>query len=51
MVWGRELNRPSIMAGFAENGGLFPYMVEAVRKALFSAEPLGEYEEALSLKT
>jgi len=32
---------PSIMAGFAENGGLFPYMVDSVRKTLFSAEPIG----------
>jgi muramoyltetrapeptide carboxypeptidase LdcA involved in peptidoglycan recycling len=32
---------PSLMAGFGENGGLFPYMVESVRKTLFSAEPLG----------
>ncbi len=33
---------PSIMAGFAENTGLFPYMVESVRRTLFSAEPIGE---------
>ena len=32
---------PSIMAGFAENGGLFPYMVNAVRRTLFSANPPG----------
>lgn len=32
---------PAIMAGFAENGGMFPYMVESVRKALFSTEPIG----------
>jgi muramoyltetrapeptide carboxypeptidase LdcA involved in peptidoglycan recycling len=32
---------PSIMAGFAENGGLFPYMVESLRRTLFSAEPAG----------
>jgi muramoyltetrapeptide carboxypeptidase LdcA involved in peptidoglycan recycling len=32
---------PSIMAGFAENGGLFPYMVEAVRRTLFSSAPPG----------
>jgi muramoyltetrapeptide carboxypeptidase LdcA involved in peptidoglycan recycling len=29
---------PSIMAGFGENGGLFPYMVSAVRQMLFSRE-------------
>ena len=36
---------PSIMAGFAENTGMFPYMVDAVRKTLFSAEPIGIVEE------
>ena len=33
---------PSFMAGFAENGGMFPYMVDSVRKTLFSAAPIGE---------
>jgi muramoyltetrapeptide carboxypeptidase LdcA involved in peptidoglycan recycling len=33
---------PSIMAGFGENGGLFPYMVESVRRTLFSSAPIGE---------
>ncbi len=33
---------PSIMAGFGENGGLFPYMVNSVRKTLFSSAPIGE---------
>lgn len=33
---------PSILAGFAENGGMFPYMVAAVRRTLFSTEPVGE---------
>lgn len=32
---------PSIMAGFAENGGMFPYMVESVRRTLFVADPPG----------
>ena len=32
---------PAIMAGFGENGGLFPYMVDSVRKTLFSADPIG----------
>jgi muramoyltetrapeptide carboxypeptidase LdcA involved in peptidoglycan recycling len=32
---------PAIMAGFGENGGLFPYMVESVRKTLFSSKPIG----------
>jgi muramoyltetrapeptide carboxypeptidase LdcA involved in peptidoglycan recycling len=33
---------PSIMAGFGENGGLFPYLVDAVRRTLFSAAAPGE---------
>lgn len=35
---------PSIMAGFAENGGLFPYMVDSVRRTLFASEPIGLVE-------
>ena len=35
---------PAVMAGFAENAGMFPYMVEAVRKTLFTAEPIGRIE-------
>ena len=35
---------PSVMTGFAENGGMFPYMVESVRRTLFSAEPVGVVE-------
>lgn len=31
---------PSIMAGFAENGGMHDYTVDAVRKALFSTDPI-----------
>jgi muramoyltetrapeptide carboxypeptidase LdcA involved in peptidoglycan recycling len=33
---------PHIMAEFAENGGLFPYMVESLRKTLFSSDVIGE---------
>jgi muramoyltetrapeptide carboxypeptidase LdcA involved in peptidoglycan recycling len=33
---------PSIMAGFAENSGLFPYMVDSVRRIIFSSAPIGE---------
>ena len=33
---------PSIMAGFAENEGMFPYMVNAVKRALFSSAPAGQ---------
>jgi len=32
---------PSIMAGFAENGGIFPYMERSVRKTLFEGKPQG----------
>ena len=35
---------PSFMAGFAENGGMFPYMVNSVRRILFSTEPIGVIE-------
>jgi muramoyltetrapeptide carboxypeptidase LdcA involved in peptidoglycan recycling len=30
------------MAGFAENSGMFPFMVDSVRKSLFSAAPIGD---------
>lgn len=30
---------PAIMAGFAENRGLFPYMERSVRQTLFASEP------------
>jgi len=33
---------PSIMSGFAENGGMFSFMVDAVRDAIFSSTPIGE---------
>jgi muramoyltetrapeptide carboxypeptidase LdcA involved in peptidoglycan recycling len=33
---------PSIMLEFAENGGMFPYVKESVRKTLFSSEAVGE---------
>jgi muramoyltetrapeptide carboxypeptidase LdcA involved in peptidoglycan recycling len=32
---------PTIMAGFAENGGMFPYMIAAVRRTLFETAPIG----------
>jgi len=35
---------PAIMAGFAENGGLFGYMTESVRRTLFSSAPIGPIE-------
>lgn len=37
---------PSIMAGFAENGGLFPYMEEAVRRTIFTPSQTLEIEAA-----
>ena len=33
---------PSIMSGFGENGGLFPYMFKAVHKTLFESQPIGQ---------
>jgi len=35
---------PAIMAGFGENCGLFSYMVDAVRRTIFSAAPIGTVE-------
>jgi muramoyltetrapeptide carboxypeptidase LdcA involved in peptidoglycan recycling len=32
---------PTFMAGFAENGGMFPYMVESARKTLFCSDSIG----------
>ncbi len=37
---------PSIMAGFGENGGLFPYMKNAVLKTLFCRDEIGEIDQA-----
>jgi muramoyltetrapeptide carboxypeptidase LdcA involved in peptidoglycan recycling len=33
---------PSIMIEFAENGGIFPYVVQSLRKTLFSSDRIGE---------
>lgn len=33
---------PSIMAEFAENGGMFPYMIQSLRRTLFSSGVVGE---------
>ena len=33
---------PSIMLEFAENGGIFPYVVQSLRKTLFSSNVIGE---------
>ena len=33
---------PGIMQGFAENGGMFPYVVESIRRTLFETKPIGE---------
>ena len=32
---------PAILAGFAENGGVFPYTASSVHRTLFSSEPIG----------
>lgn len=33
---------PSIITEFAENGGMFPYMVRSLRKTIFSSTVIGE---------
>ncbi|HSL43237.1 MAG TPA: S66 peptidase family protein [Anaerolineales bacterium] len=33
---------PAMMTGFAENGGMFPFMINSLRRTLFSTEPVGE---------
>ena len=33
---------PAFIAGFAENGGMFPYLADSVRRTLFDASPVGE---------
>jgi muramoyltetrapeptide carboxypeptidase LdcA involved in peptidoglycan recycling len=38
---------PSFMAGFAENGGMFPYMTQSVRRAVFSTDGIGVIEPNL----
>lgn len=37
---------PSIMAEFAENGGMFPYMINSLRQTIFSSEIIGEIKPA-----
>jgi len=41
---------PAIMAGFSENGGLFPYMTSSIRRTLFSAEAAGPEYRRLDLR-
>ncbi|MEQ1574677.1 MAG: S66 peptidase family protein [Vicinamibacterales bacterium] len=35
---------PAFMSGFAENCGMFPFMVQSVRRTCFSAAPIGVIE-------
>jgi muramoyltetrapeptide carboxypeptidase LdcA involved in peptidoglycan recycling len=45
--WKAGLNSiygPSILAGFGENGGLFPYLTDSVKRTVFSAEPIGQIQ-------
>jgi muramoyltetrapeptide carboxypeptidase LdcA involved in peptidoglycan recycling len=35
---------PRIMVEFAENGGMFPYMVQSLRKMIFSSDVIGEIQ-------
>ena len=41
----RTFYGPSIMAGFGENGGMFDYTVDAVRRSMFSPETFGQLKE------
>ncbi|MDF1811520.1 MAG: LD-carboxypeptidase [Verrucomicrobiales bacterium] len=38
----RTFYGPAVLSGFAENGGMFPYLENSVRKTLFEAEQIGE---------
>ena len=33
---------PAVMLEFAENGGMFSYVIQSLKKTLFSSEPIGE---------
>jgi muramoyltetrapeptide carboxypeptidase LdcA involved in peptidoglycan recycling len=35
---------PAFMAGFAENGGMFPFMATSVRKTIFTSDAIGVIE-------
>jgi muramoyltetrapeptide carboxypeptidase LdcA involved in peptidoglycan recycling len=32
----------SILVGFAENGGMFPYQIDDIKRTLFSSKPIGQ---------
>jgi len=36
---------PSILAEFAENGGIFPYITQSLRQTIFSSEVIGEVKQ------
>jgi len=36
---------PSILAEFAENGGIFPYITQSLRQTIFSSEAIGEVKQ------
>jgi len=39
---------PSILAEFAENGGIFPYITQSLRQTMFSSEVIGEIKPSES---
>ena len=41
-AWLRSYYGPTIMAWFAENNGIFPYMQQSLQKTLFSDEKIGK---------
>ncbi len=38
---------PSILAEFAENGGIFPYITQSLRQTIFSSEVIGEVKPCI----
>jgi muramoyltetrapeptide carboxypeptidase LdcA involved in peptidoglycan recycling len=36
---------PSIMVEFAENGGIFPYIVQSLRQTIYSSDKIGEVKQ------
>lgn len=42
----RSYYGPSVMTGFAENCGIFPYLVDSIRRTLFSSSEIGVIKES-----
>lgn len=50
-AWLVSFYGPSILAWFAENAGMFPYMVTSVQKSLFDPSPIGLLQENIFWRT